>query len=77
MEQKHAWIIADGDNALFATFYYGKNLWGKDRNQAKIYEHKKEAEDQALKLDSKAYEVIIDPKNAWGNNFTVIEWSKW
>ena len=71
----HAWIIIDegNDPPYSASFYYGKDLWGNNRDRAKIYEHKQDAEKMALKLDSNAKEVIMC-NSILDRKFTVLDW---
>jgi hypothetical protein len=69
-----AWVIADATCALDANFYCGKTLWSHDRDKAKIYSHRKEAEDQALKLDSNVWEVTLGSINVI-RPFRVEAWS--
>jgi len=69
-----AWIISDGDRSSLSAFYYGKGRWGQNRNEAKIYVDKNEAEKTALRLDSNIFEIKIEEN--YYRKFTVLEWAK-
>jgi hypothetical protein len=67
-------IIADGTCALDANFYYGRGLWGTDRQKVKLYDTEAGAQKVAANVDSTVWEVEI-PHDGF-RPFTVKAWAQ-